>query len=839
VTTLTVTATQGGGTFQGMLLRVKVLTGAAIAASQTGGTVVTSTTYGASLTTTVTGSVVYGALTAGSGGFTAEPLCTLIDNYNDGTNFEQYGSFRTTSATGTPGSTLVGASAPAYTLGGMAAAEILPSGTIAEDASAPAVVTSNTLTALTTASFTPPAGSLIVVMIGSDGDGASTTTMTVTDTGGGLTWIPLAQANAGNQEYAGVWIAQVPAAGPATPPTPPARIPQLPPGWFPGSAAVTQDPGGIPFYPEPPPADATPAIQFPPTPEAAPYRGPRLPPGWVPGLAAVTQDPGGIPFYSEPQPENAPPAIPGLPVAPGIPDYMPYPPFWFPGGDKLSGAPGGIPFWVQPQPDSSPALPPSVAPPVITGSSADGTYFIDQYGSPRLLVGEDIWDIIVNGGRWNGNFNADIGAYTASRAAQGYTAAQVEMFSTNVPNSTYVFDDGRDWDGTWPFAGSTDPTTTPNPAFWARRDYFLSSCAANGITVVFSASTAGLSVAGNWILGWSTAQWQAYGTFLANRYKNTPNILWITGDDYFGEKDTQLSAWLAALRAAGDTHLVAIQGYQETTSRFAYNPTHSADPLSFCVNSQYDWVYTYNPSYNGVTYAQQFEPSGSDVVQAPVPPVWGDGFYLASGTGSGQTDVRLERQNIWWALASGAAGFSTGDNEVYPWLATAPALVTSKTFYSGVIPAITGAFRNLPGWQKLVSDWNSVLVTAGRGTRATDVATGSNGYIDNTDNYVAASFAADGTLAVIYCAQAFSITIDQAKMAPGYTVTWIDPVNGAQTAGTPGSTYNSGTAKGSNSAGDPDWVLVLQGTPASGKAPGRARQIQPVLRRLPGLATFT
>jgi hypothetical protein len=217
MTTLTVTATQGGATFAGMLLRVKVLTGAAAAASQPGGTlVVTATAAHGNITTTQTGSLVYGALSADSaaGSFAAEPLCTLIDNYNDSAHGEQYGSFRTTSATGTPGSTLVGSST-ANANPNCAAAEILQSGTITEDASSPAVVVSNTLTALTTASFTPPPGSLIVVLIGSDGaaNGTTTTTMAVTDTGGGLTWIPLAQAASTSTEYAGVWIAQVPAGG--------------------------------------------------------------------------------------------------------------------------------------------------------------------------------------------------------------------------------------------------------------------------------------------------------------------------------------------------------------------------------------------------------------------------------------------------------------------------------------------------------------------------------------------------------------------------------------------------------------------------------------------------
>jgi hypothetical protein len=211
VPTLTVTATQGGGTFGGMLLRVLVLTNTATV--QNGATVFTSAAYNASITTTVTGSRVYGATTSGHDVPVAEPLCTFIDAYSDATNLEYYGSFRTTSATGTPGATLVGSSTAYDGFGGMAAAEILPNGTITEDGSAPVVVTSDTLTALTTASFTPPDGSLLVALIGSDGSGSATTTMTVS--GGGLTWTEQAKANASNQEYAGVWIARVAAAAAA------------------------------------------------------------------------------------------------------------------------------------------------------------------------------------------------------------------------------------------------------------------------------------------------------------------------------------------------------------------------------------------------------------------------------------------------------------------------------------------------------------------------------------------------------------------------------------------------------------------------------------------------
>ena len=213
--TLTVTATQGTSSTAGMLLRVKVLTGAAAAAAQTGGSLVSSAAVNGNITTTVTGSRVYGAIT-NAGALAAEPLCTLTDNFVDVPNSEDYASFRTTSATGTPGSTLVGATGTA-SFPGLAAQEILASGTITEDASGPAAVTTSTLTALTSALFAPPPGSLIVVMIACNGTGSGSAE-TCTVTGGGLTWTQTAHTVAAASLYAGVWIADFPVSvgGPAT-----------------------------------------------------------------------------------------------------------------------------------------------------------------------------------------------------------------------------------------------------------------------------------------------------------------------------------------------------------------------------------------------------------------------------------------------------------------------------------------------------------------------------------------------------------------------------------------------------------------------------------------------
>jgi hypothetical protein len=212
---MSITAAQGGSVSNGLLLRVIVLTGAA--AAQIGGTGKQTglAAHEATLTTTVTGSRVYLALT--NGGFvsyTAAASTTLIDNSGDATNGEIYGSGRATALTGTPGTVTVGSSAPSTQSGGCAAAEILPAGLLWEDASGPAPAQTSSGTTVTTASFAPPPGALLVALIGSDG-GSGVTTMAVS--GGGLTWTPLAEANDPGQDYAGVWISQAPSPDPGDP----------------------------------------------------------------------------------------------------------------------------------------------------------------------------------------------------------------------------------------------------------------------------------------------------------------------------------------------------------------------------------------------------------------------------------------------------------------------------------------------------------------------------------------------------------------------------------------------------------------------------------------------
>lgn len=450
----------------------------------------------------------------------------------------------------------------------------------------------------------------------------------------------------------------------------------------------------------------------------------------------------------------------------------------------------------------------------ITGVNSDGTYFIDQNGNPRMFVGEDCWFMLINAGRWGGTYQTDIDGYMAARAAQGYTAVETCAYSNDDGSHTMVYGDSRDWDGTWPFNSTTDPSSGLNETFWVRRDYLFASGAAHGITPVLSmCSLVGTSALLNPCWGWTNQQWSDYGTALANRYKTVPNVLWIYGDEVNTANDTGVGVMLTALRAAGDTHLFSIQNGYPTTSR--QSVPDGGIPNSYIGPSwaQYNWCYDYCQSYNTVIPAHQ-ESTGTGFT-GTIPCIWADGYYLDTGTTGGITNRHLERLNWWWALSSGACGCTTGDGNVFQWNAASLAYISNTSnptvgnFYVSQVPAIVNAFSSLTNWQHLYPDVTSALVTSGRNTFAT---AGNYYYTDNSDTYVTAAKTPDGSLAVIYMSHPGTITINQSQMAAGYGAYWLDPANGAKTTVTAGTTYNS-TTQGTNSEGDSDWVLVLASPP--------------------------
>jgi hypothetical protein len=614
--------------------------------------------------------------------------------------------------------------------------------------------------------------------------------------------------------------------GPAAPVIAQALQP-VPPGWFPGADAVTVQPDGIPFWAQPQPTDATPAIIIPPFPEAAAHPIPLLPPGWFPGADRVTTEPGGIPFLQQPAPADPSKAVlpPAAPDILGIQDWLPLPPGWFPGAALVTTDPGSIPFYSLPQPQI-PATPPP-PPPVITGLGGSGysRWFTDQNGSPRLAVIEQAWALPFNAGRWNsGNWQADFTAYFLNRSVQGYTAMYgVAWGSTHVDSTALT--GGRSWDGVYALTVNGTPgaiatgaeTVGINPAFWARIDAMFTTARQFGIACFLNMGlTYDRSDAGAIWQNATNAQAQAFGAALAARYPQSqyPNVQWFFGDDDGGGNDSFWAAMLTGMQSAGDTRtLLAIEYETNSNSHVEYD--NGAPIGTFgAANAGYNWVYSYDAPYFGVE--RSYTEGGTF---QRIPPVYGDGIYYGDSGGGPSVETAV-RTFVWWALSSGSRGFASTSGPSFAdpgalwiWQSAAAGRLTSDpngSWTTSKVGQVAAYFSGLTDWYRLIPDTGNTFIVSGRGTRGTCDPPNSGFNVRTGSTYVSGSITPNGTLAIAYCRASMSITIDQTRLGNGYTATWVDPSSLAtQSAGT-GATYNS-AGLGNNSAGQPDWVLVFQG----------------------------
>jgi len=428
----------------------------------------------------------------------------------------------------------------------------------------------------------------------------------------------------------------------------------------------------------------------------------------------------------------------------------------------------------------------------LVGVSANGRNLLDQQGSEYLVRGDTAWALPFNAGRWGGTWQSDIDAWAETRAKQGYNYIHVNALGSKISGG--VSDDGATFDGVLPFVNGQPGTL--NPAYWERIDYLLDVFATHGITVqldiIYSEDVA------NGALSTSTpAQFTDYGTALANRYQTRPNLVWSVGGDWFDEPgaDAKAGATLDAITATGDTHLVTIENYQETTSRRTSedNVLHLGSTYA-----DFQWIYTYNATY------LMAESAWNET--SPIPVVWGDGTYDGAAANNDRT---MMRNLQCWAITSGSQGNNYGAEATWAWPNGALAALTTNTFAATDQPTNWDLLHSLTGWQDLVPDFAGTFITAGRGTKATQFPSGTpDSHYTGGNTYVTGAITPNGTLALLYLPDATrTITLNTDLMGPGYTARWIDPTTGASTPATNGPTYNH---PDTNNAGAHDWLLVLE-----------------------------
>ncbi len=435
-------------------------------------------------------------------------------------------------------------------------------------------------------------------------------------------------------------------------------------------------------------------------------------------------------------------------------------------------------------------------------SGANPRVLVDQDNVPFLIVGDSPHSLFSN------LSTADAAVYLADRAARGINSLWVNLLCVRPVEGR---SDGSLLDGTKPFTNTVAGTrfydlTTPNASYFTHVDEVLHVAATDGIVVMIDP----LETAGPLLptaLANGSARCRAYGQYLGNRYRDFPNVIWLNGNDF--------QQWNVA---TNDAVIIAVAlgikdkaAHQLQTLELNYQSSCSLDDTNWAPIIGLNLAYTYYATYAEVLHAYNQRPN--------LPVFMGEANFECetNGVAEGAEDggsPHILRMQEYWTMLSGAAGQLYGHKFIWRFLHDWQSHLDSP----GVVQFgyMAELFRARK-WHELVPDQTHAFVIAGYGRFISAPPRHNVAQRFAGNDYVTAALTPDGSLGMAYLPQGGTITVAMTKLQNGVTARWFDPsANRFKTiAGSPFS--NTGThpftTPGKNSAGKPDWVLVLEREP--------------------------
>jgi hypothetical protein len=437
-------------------------------------------------------------------------------------------------------------------------------------------------------------------------------------------------------------------------------------------------------------------------------------------------------------------------------------------------------------------------------------YLVDRDGAPFLMVGDSPQSLI-------GNLSEDqAAAYIANRATYGINALWINLLCNA---STGCRSDGATPDGLVPFAVPGD-LSSPNPAYFQRAEEMIRLADKHGMVVILDPIET---------VGWlgilrtnGVTKAYGYGQYLGSRYRDIPNIIWMHGNDFQSwrnsDDDALVQAVARGIRDADPNHLHTVE--------LNFLTSGSLDDSSWQPLIDLSAAYTYLPTY------AQISTEYNRAHHKPVFLVEANYEFEHNPETDGGTTQNLRRQE-YWTMLSGATGQLYGSRNWRFERGWETELNTQGVTQLGYMKKLF-AHRK---WYDLIPDQTHVVTIAGYDLLSKYVGKLA-AYLSSyqcpalvrrlfshfkrfthfgsiaTNTYGPTARTSDGSLVIVYLPTIRPITIDMSKLAGPAAAHWYDPTNGTYVlvAGSPFQNVNARefSPQARNSAGDGDWVLVLE-----------------------------
>ena len=303
--------------------------------------------------------------------------------------------------------------------------------------------------------------------------------------------------------------------------------------------------------------------------------------------------------------------------------------------------------------------------------SSNGRYLVDQNDTPFPIMGRTAWfatSLSV----------ADYHIFIDDTAARGYNAIELHVVNHDPRGHTPPFNgngdlpflnrlNGTSWNGSLNYGNINSEApdfTTPNEAYWSFVDGFLSYCESKGILVfLFPAYVGYVGGSQGWmqeIVANGTTKMQSYGAWIATRYRNQRNLVWMMGGD-MGTPPNTFNGTQTAVENALLTGLKSVTGQQSIFFSAEWDSGSIAtDQTSFGtqmtlngayahtgdVNTQGRRAYAHSPTEPSFLLEGPYDQEGPD------------------GNGENSAAIQPIRRFQWWGWLSTIGGYIVGNGYV-------------------------------------------------------------------------------------------------------------------------------------------------------------------------------
>ncbi|MBA4853563.1 glycoside hydrolase family 140 protein [Emticicia sp. BO119] len=289
-----------------------------------------------------------------------------------------------------------------------------------------------------------------------------------------------------------------------------------------------------------------------------------------------------------------------------------------------------------------------------TFSVSENKRFLMKDGKPFFWLGDTAWELFHRLDR------ADADYYLKKRASQNYTVIQAvalaEFDGLTVPNPY----------GDLPLINN-DPTK-PNETYFKHVDYIIDRAADYGLTIGFLPTWGDKLNKSSWGKGpevFNMDNAKVYGKWLATRYKNRKNIIWILGGDRQPRENTNdVEVWRAM--AAGIVE--GIGGNDMALITFHPQPNKEGSSQWFHSDDWFDFNMFQNGHCRDTPIYDNIKGSYDRAVVKPVidgEPIYEDHPVCFNANDLGTSNAYDVRKYAYLDLFAGAFGHTYGCHDIW------------------------------------------------------------------------------------------------------------------------------------------------------------------------------